>query len=54
MQDHAKQGYIFGHFSLTRNLALNIPSEIATVKDRESASQKKKILGALKDTSLFG
>ena len=33
MQEHAKLGYIFGHLSLIRNLALNIPNRVATVRD---------------------
>ena len=36
IQDHVKQGYIFGHLSLIQSLALDIPSEVATVKDREN------------------
>ena len=43
MQDHAKQGYIFGHLSLTQSLALDIPSGVTTVRDLESASQKREI-----------
>ena len=54
MQDHAKQGYTFGHLSLTRSLALAIPNVVATVIDYKSTSQKKRFLSALKDTSLFG
>ena len=45
MQDHAKQGYIFGHLSLIQNLALDIPSRVATMRDRQKfrgASQKKR------------
>ena len=38
MQDHEKQGYIFGHLSLIWNLALNISSGVATVRDLENAS----------------
>ena len=38
-----KEGYTFGHLSLIRNLALNILSGVATVRDRKSASQKKVI-----------
>ena len=45
MQDHAKQGYIFGHLSVIRSLALNISSGVATVRDLENASYKKEILG---------
>ena len=44
MQDHAKQRYILGHLSLIRNLALDIPSGVATVKD---VSFKKRDLGTL-------
>ena len=28
-----KQGYIFGHLSLTQSLALDIPSRVITVRD---------------------
>ena len=35
MQDHAKQGYIFGHLSLIQNLALDIPSGVAIMRDRK-------------------
>ena len=49
-QYHAKscerQGYIVGHLSLTRNLALDLPSEVATVRDlkllEKWCSQKKR------------
>ena len=37
-----KEGYTFGHLSLIRNLALNILSGVATVRDRKSASEKKR------------
>ena len=40
MQDHAKQKYIFGHLSLIRSLALEIPSGVAIVRD---VSLKKEI-----------
>ena len=43
MQDHAKQGYTFGYLSLIRSLALDIPSKVTTVRDLESASQKREI-----------
>ena len=43
MQDHAEQEYIFGHLSLIRSLALNISSEVATMRDLENASKKKRI-----------
>ena len=33
MQDHAKQGYTFGHLSLIRILGLDIPCGVATVRD---------------------
>ena len=36
MQGHAKQGYTFGHLSLIRNLALDIPSRVATVRDHKT------------------
>ena len=42
MQDHAKQGYIFGHLSLIQKLALDIPSGVATVRDLESCLLKKR------------
>ena len=42
MQDHAKQGYTFVHLSLIRNLALDIPNEVATVKDRQNWVPLKK------------
>ena len=45
MQGHAKQGYTFGDLSLIRNLALDIPSGVATMRDLESASQKKRLFG---------
>ena len=41
MQDHAKQGYIFGHLSLIRSLALDIPSGFTIVKDGEIRPLKK-------------
>ena len=44
MQDHAKQRYIFGHLSLIRSLALDIPSGVATEKE---VSFKKRDLGTL-------
>ena len=38
-----KQGYTFGHLSLIRSLALDIPSGVTTVRDcKLDASQKKK------------
>ena len=41
-----KQGYTFGHLSLIRSLALDIPSEVATVRDRENlGALKKEICG---------
>ena len=42
MQDHAKQGYTFGHLSLIQSLALDFPSGVATVRDRENCLKKKK------------
>ena len=42
MQDHAEQEYIFGHLSLTRNLALDIPSGVAAVKDHQNWVPLKK------------
>ena len=51
MQDHAKEGYTFGHLSLIQSLALDIPSEVATMRDvDESVPQKgrfKYLLGHL-------
>ena len=44
MQDHAKQGYTFGHFSLIQNLALDIPSGVATVRDHKMPLKKKRFL----------
>ena len=56
-QYHAKscerQGYIVGHLSLTRRLALDIPSGVATVRDNKGAL-KNRFLGAFKGTFLFG
>ena len=44
MQDHAKQWYTFGHLSLIRSLAHDIPSRVATIRDLESSvSQKREI-----------
>ena len=42
MQDHAEQEYIFGHLSLIRNLALDIPSGVAAVKDHQNWVPLKK------------
>ena len=42
MQDHAKQGYIFGHLSLIRNLALDISSGVTTMRDLKSCLSKKR------------
>ena len=36
-----KQGYTFGHLSLIRDLALDIPSGVATVRDLKSNPQKR-------------
>ena len=47
MQDHAKQRYIFGHLSLIRSLALDIPSGVATMKDLEEKASLKKRFGYL-------
>ena len=49
MQDHAKEKYIFGHLSLKRSLALDIPSGVATVRDGQNWVPLKKgeILGHL-------
>ena len=51
MQDHAKQKYIFGHLSLIRSLALDIPSRIATVRDM---SLKKDIWVLFRATLFLG
>ena len=53
MQDHAKQGYTFGHLNLPRSLALDIPSGVTTVRDLESASQKREIFGSAFRAPLF-
>ena len=42
MQDYAKQWYIFGHLSLTRSLALDILSGVATIRDLKSCLSKKR------------
>ena len=42
MQNSAKQRYIFGHLSLIRSLALDIPSEVATVRDLKEKRPSKK------------
>ena len=47
MQDHAKQRYIFGHLSLIRILALDIPSGVATMKDLDEKASLKKRFGYL-------
>ena len=47
MQDHAKQRYIFGDWSLIRSLALIIPSRVATVRDLDKKSPSKKRFGYL-------
>ena len=45
MQDHAKQGYTFGHLSLIWNLVLDIPSGVAGASQKRDcklgASQKR-------------
>ena len=51
MQDHVKQKYIFCHSSLIRSLALDIPNEVATMRD---VSLKKEIQVPFGGTSLFG
>ena len=55
MQDHAKQGYIFGHLSLIRILALDIPSGVATVRDHQKVPLKKEreIFGVFFRAPLF-
>ena len=47
------QRYIFNHLSLTRNLALNIPNKVATMRDRKSAFKKKRDFLVLSKTLLF-
>ena len=47
MQDHAKQGYTFGHLSLIRILALDIPCGVATVRDLDEKRPSKKRFGYL-------
>ena len=56
MQDHAKQGYIFGHLSLTRSLALDIPSVATTVKDCQKLGgcSQKIDLSTLREPLLLG
>ena len=50
-----KQGYTFGHLSLIRNLALNIPSGVTTMRDRKTwCLSKKEIWVLFQDTSPFG
>ena len=41
MQDHAKQGYTFGHLSLIRMLTLDIPSGVATMRELEKSVPQK-------------
>ena len=45
MQDHAKQGYTFGHLSLIWNLVLDIPSGVATMRDCKLGASQKRDLG---------
>ena len=45
MQVYAKQGYTFGHLSLIRSLALDIPSRVAIMRDQ--IASKKKDFGML-------
>ena len=47
MQDHAKQRYIFGHLSLIRSLALDIPNGVATVRNLDESVHKKRRFGYL-------
>ena len=47
MQDHAKQRNIFGHLSLIRSLALNIPNGVATVRNLDESVHKKRRFGYL-------
>ena len=61
MQDHAKQRYIFGHLSLIRSLALDIPNGVAIVRNLDKSVHKKRVVtpyhlpkkrGALKGTRI--
>ena len=57
MQEHAKLGYIFGHLSLIRNLALNIPNRVAIVRDWGKfplSDLKKEILVPFRATFFLG
>ena len=55
MQDHASEGYTFGHLSLIQSLALDIPSGVATVRDWKNQASKKRerFLGVLFKAPLF-
>ena len=55
MQDYAKQGDTFDHLSLIRNLALDIPSGVAIVKDRQNwvPFKKERFFGVLFRAPLF-
>ena len=48
MQDNAKQRYTFGHLSLIRSLALNIPNGVVTMRDLDKKSIPQK-----RDSSTF-
>ena len=56
MQDHAKQGYIFGHLSLTQSLALDIPSGVTTVRDYQKLGgcSQKRDLGTFRPPLFLG
>ena len=55
MQDPAKKGYTFGHLSLTRSLALDVPSGVAIVRDHQNrGALEKEIWVLFEGTSLFG
>ena len=48
-----KLGYIFGHLSLMRNIALNIPNIVATMKDHKTYGALKKEILVLFKAPLF-
>ena len=47
MQDHVQHRYIFGHLSLIRSLALDIPSGVATMRDLKKMCPLEKRFGYL-------
>ena len=48
-----KQGYIVDHLSLTRSIALDIPSGVATVRDRKLWCSQKIDLGGVESPLIF-